>query len=475
MTGPVAEPNANVLVVDDDAEMGGTIVDILALSGIAATAVTSASAAITFARGSHPTVVISDQRLPDMTGLDLCAAIRAIDPDLSLILLTGHASLDTAIAAVGQVDQYLTKPVAPDELLASVIAGTHRTQARRTERRETEQMATRLAAIVEGTDDAVISMTLDGVVTGWNRGAERLYGYAADDAIGQPASILVPEDHPDDLPEILVSIRDGRHVEHFETVRMRRDGSRLHVSLTVSPIHDPSGNVGGASSIARDITDRRAAEELRQELQSSAERHEQALRINDSVVQHLVVAQARLDSGDVDGGAAALDEGLERVRGLIDDLLPEHSSVARGGTAPAESQDARTPSATCSVVIADDSADIRQLVRMLLEMSEEFEVLAEAADGHEAIAAAASHKPNLVLLDHSMPNLDGLTALPTIREVSPESTVVMLSGFSADRLADTAIASGASAYLTKADLATDMVPALKRILNVGDHAKPEAC
>ena len=266
---------AEVLVVDDDAAMAGTVVEILGLRGITAAAVTSATAAITRQRELHPAVVVCDQRLPDMTGLVLCAAIRAIDPDVTLILLTGHASLDSAIAAVGQIDQYLTKPAAPEEVVRSVIAGTQRTAQRRAERQEAEAAATRLAAIIESTHDAVIAMTLDGTITDWNRGAEHIYGYRAEEVIGQPASLLIPPGRPDDITEILNNIRIGQHVEHFETIRMRKDASIVHVSRTVSPIHDATGQVIGASSIARDITDRLAAEQLRRQLE--AELRKQAL------------------------------------------------------------------------------------------------------------------------------------------------------------------------------------------------------
>jgi PAS domain S-box-containing protein len=421
-------------------------------------------------------VVVCDQRLPDMSGLDLCAAIRELDPDVSLILLTGHASLDTAIAAVGQIDQYLTKPAPPDDLVAAVLAGARRTARRRAERRDAEQAATQLAAIIEGTDDAVIAMTLDGTITGWNRGAEQIYGYPAGQVVGRPASILVPPDEPDDLPDLLADIRAGHHVEHFETIRMRADATRLHVSLTVSPIHDTTGQVIGASSIARDITDRLAADELRQQLDSSAARHAQAFQINDSIVQYLVVAQGHLEIGDATSASAAVDEGLVRARGLIDDLLPEENTLPPA--APLELRPA-PPSGlvasedTCTVVLADDSGEIRALTRMVLELAGGFTVVGEAADGHEAIDAAQTHQPDLVLLDHSMPNLDGLTALPVIREVSPGSTVVMLSGFSADRLAESALASGAAAYISKANLASDVVPELQRIMGMDADSSTE--
>jgi PAS domain S-box-containing protein len=462
---------SSVLVVDDDEAMAGTIVEVLGTGGISATAVTTATAAITRERELRPAVVVCDQRLPDMSGLELCAAIRAIDPDVSLILLTGHASLDSAIAAVGQIDQYLIKPVAPDELVQCVVAGAQRSAQRRAERHEAEQAATRLAAIIEGTDDAVVSMTLDGTITGWNGGAERLFGYRAVEAVGQPASILVPSDRPDDLVDILGDIRRGRHVSHFETVRMHKDSSILNVSLTVSPIRTSAGDLVGAAWIARDITDRLAAEELRQQLDSAAARHHQALQINDSIVQYLVVAQAKLQIGDVSGGAAALDESLTRARGLIDELFPSAPpSVESDATAQARSEDAAPiRPGVRRVVVADDSADIRELVRLLLELGDNFAVVAEAADGHEAVAAAGEHQPDLVLLDHSMPNLDGLTALPMIRGAAPESVVVMLSGFSADRLAETALQRGATAYITKADLAGSLVPELERIF--GDEAR----
>lgn len=460
-----------VLVVDDDAAMARSVVEVLALHGTSASAVTSASAAITYQQDHKPSVVICDQRLPDMSGLDLCSAIRAIDPDVFLILLTGHASLDSAIAAVGQIDQYLVKPAAPPDLVAAVTAGTQRTAQRRTERREAEDAATRLAAIVEGTDDAVIAMTLDGVITGWNRGAEHLFGYRSDQVIGRPATMLLPPDHQDDLSEILQRIRSGHHVEHFETVRVGADSGVLHVSLSVSPIHDADGRVVGASSIARDITDRIAADQLRKQLEGSAARHAQALQINDSIVQYLVVAQARLSTGDTTGGAAALDEGLARARGLIDDLLPDPNgtgATTSDGPEGRAGEPVRAPAerSRCTVVIADDSAEIRMLVRMLLEDADGFDVLGEAADGIEAIDAAAVHQPDLVLLDQSMPRLDGLGALPGIRQAAPSSTVVMLSGFSADRLEEAALANGAAAYITKDDLAREMVPALRRIMMV---------
>jgi len=118
----------------------------------------------------------------------------------------------------------------------------------------------RLAAIVESSDDAIISKTLEGIITSWNEGAQRIYGYSSEEAIGRPISMLVPPEHPDEVPEILQKIRRGEKVEHYKTVRVTKDGRRLDISLTVSPIKDAEGNVVGGSAIARDITEREEAE-----------------------------------------------------------------------------------------------------------------------------------------------------------------------------------------------------------------------
>ena len=120
---------------------------------------------------------------------------------------------------------------------------------------------TRLAAIVECSDDAILTKDLDGTITSWNRGAERIFGYTADEAIGQPVTMLIPQDRHDEEPEILGRIRRGEHVDHYETIRQHKDGRLIHISLTVSPLRDERGEIVGASKIARDIDERFRAEE----------------------------------------------------------------------------------------------------------------------------------------------------------------------------------------------------------------------
>jgi PAS domain S-box-containing protein len=117
-----------------------------------------------------------------------------------------------------------------------------------------------LSAIIESADDAIVSKTLDGIITSWNRGAERIFGYKAEEVIGQPMTILIPLDHPDEEPNILARLRRGERIEHYETRRIRKDGRLIDVSLTVSPIKGADGKIIGASKIARNITERKQAE-----------------------------------------------------------------------------------------------------------------------------------------------------------------------------------------------------------------------
>ena len=131
------------------------------------------------------------------------------------------------------------------------------------QRRNGNLAKSRLAAIVESSEDAMVTKDLNGVITSWNTGAERLFGYNADEAIGKPVSILIPSDRENEEPAILQRIRSGERVAHYETVRRRKDGSRIDISLTVSPLRDVTGKVVGASKVARDITERKRAAEQR--------------------------------------------------------------------------------------------------------------------------------------------------------------------------------------------------------------------
>ena len=118
-----------------------------------------------------------------------------------------------------------------------------------------------LAAIVDSSDDAIVSKTLDGVITSWNRGAERLFGYTSAEAVGRNISLIIPADRKAEEDDVLARLRRGQRIDHFETIRQTKDGRQLHISLTVSPVRDARGTVIGASKVARDITDRIRMEE----------------------------------------------------------------------------------------------------------------------------------------------------------------------------------------------------------------------
>jgi len=134
-----------------------------------------------------------------------------------------------------------------------------------TARQRTERAAQQLVAIVESSHDAIVSKDLNGVIMTWNKGAERLFGYSAEEVVGKPITILIPSDRQDEEPAILARIRQGELVDHFETVRRRKDGSLIDISLTISPVRDNEGRIVGASKIARDISERKQAEAKLQE------------------------------------------------------------------------------------------------------------------------------------------------------------------------------------------------------------------
>jgi hypothetical protein len=197
------------------------------------------------------------------------------------------------------------------------------------------------SAIVRSSDDAILSKTLDGTITSWNEGAARMYGYTPEEAIGSNIRMLVPPDRTGEVDEILARIRRGEKVEHFETIRHRKDGSALSVSVSISPLQDASGTIVGASTIARDITDRKEAEAALALYTRQVEQSNRDLERFAYVVSHDLAEPLRMISSFVqllseeigaDAAPAAREyvgfvlDGTTRMRALIDDLL-EYSRV----------------------------------------------------------------------------------------------------------------------------------------------------
>jgi PAS domain S-box-containing protein len=137
--------------------------------------------------------------------------------------------------------------------------------------RKADEASALLSAIVDSSDDAIISKNLNGVITSWNKSAERLFGYKADEAVGKSVTMLIPTDRLDEEPKILERLKRGERVDHFETIRMRKDGSLLNISLTISPVRDADGRIIGASKVARDITEQKRAREVLQNLNADLE------------------------------------------------------------------------------------------------------------------------------------------------------------------------------------------------------------
>ena len=195
-----------------------------------------------------------------------------------------------------------------------------------------------MAAIVASSEDAIISKGLDGIIRSWNAGAERVFGYTADEAVGNPITLIIPAERLDEEPTILERLRKGERIEHFETVRKRKDGKLLNISLTISPVKDDLGRVVGASKVARDITERKEAEEARKDAEVTArllqvqdvERRRIARELHDGVGQLMAaigmnVSQVLREKDRLsDGAASCVVENMS----LIDRATSEIRTVS---------------------------------------------------------------------------------------------------------------------------------------------------
>jgi PAS domain S-box-containing protein len=182
--------------------------------------------------------------------------------------------------------------------------------------RESEQHRRWLASIVESSDDAIVSKNLDGIITSWNRGAERVFGYSAAEAVGQPITIVIPLDRHDEERAILTRIRRGERIDHFEAVRQRKDGSLIAVSLTISPVKNAEGTIVGASKIARDITEQKKNREQIATLAREAEHRSKNLLAN-------VQATVNLSRSDTPEGLKQAIEGRIRALANVNSLFAE--------------------------------------------------------------------------------------------------------------------------------------------------------
>jgi PAS domain S-box-containing protein len=203
-----------------------------------------------------------------------------------------------------------------------------------TEMKRAQEAQNRLAAIIESSDDAIVSKNLDGIITSWNQAAERIFGYAAAEAVGRHIGLIIPSDRREEENDILACLRRGERIDHFETVRQRKDGRKLDVSVTISPVKDTYGRIVGASKVARDITDRKRVERILKEAEFSGrllllqdeERRRVARELHDGAGQLLAAlsmnthAVAREKAALSPRGAQCVEENVSLVEQAISEI-----------------------------------------------------------------------------------------------------------------------------------------------------------
>jgi PAS domain S-box-containing protein len=220
------------------------------------------------AHATHPDVVLMDVSMPGMNGLDATRILRREIPQADVILVSQN---DPKIVAYQAAEVGARAYCSKSDLARNLLPIIERTledrhnhhediSSERFERGHNDQATSLLAAIVDSTDDIIISITTDGIITSWNKAAERAFGYSAKEAIGSHVTLIIPKDRYDEEDDILARVLRGGSVDHFDTVRQRKNGSLIDISLTVSPVKDSNGRVVGASKVAREITERKRAE-----------------------------------------------------------------------------------------------------------------------------------------------------------------------------------------------------------------------
>jgi PAS domain S-box-containing protein len=245
--------------------------------------------AVEKAMSLRPDVVLMDISMPRMNGVEATRIIRQEVPE-SVVILISQNDPHVVARQAAEVDAraYVAKSDISEQLLAAVdkvaaertgsktrldpgeIDFPEKTSSAATDSREiaagniAERMHAEanslLAAIVDSSDDAIISKGIDGIITSWNKAAERMFGHTAKEAIGKHITLIIPADRRDEEAGIIQRLRRGERLEHFETIRVRKDGTEIEISLTISPVKDRSGSIVGASKVARDITERRRSE-----------------------------------------------------------------------------------------------------------------------------------------------------------------------------------------------------------------------
>jgi PAS domain S-box-containing protein len=325
---------------------------------------------------------------------------------------------------------------------------------------ERERSAARFRSVVEASPSGIVVLDRGVVVQANGRAGELLGG----DPVGRPFTAIVP----------------GGEVSGDALDAVGLDGRALRLDVTIAAIEHEPGAAASAAFLS-DASPRLASEALAATLREVQVRRRQALEINDNVVQGLTAAMYALDLGDPAAGSSFVERALSGARHLMNDWLnpPDGSRleagdlVRTGGStleaptseAAAEPEEPETPPARRPrIVVVDDNDDVRRLVRVQIERLGGYEVVGEAVDGVEAVEVVGSSRPDLVFLDLAMPRMDGLEALPLIRQAVPGVRVIVLSGFDEGTIGAKALAAGASRYVEKG-LRLDFRGLIEDVLN----------
>ena len=328
---------------------------------------------------------------------------------------------------------------------------------------ETERAAERFRGLVESSPDAILVLNSRGTILQANGRAAELLG-------AEPAGHTLDEILP---PE---SWTGGQGIE-AKTFH----GLPLVLDLTTAELTE-SSHQGRTAVFLKDASPRLEREAMATRLGESHQRRRQALEINDNVVQGLTSAVYSLEHEDMRQASSFIERTLAAARDMMDDLLEPSGAELHPGdlvrssasrldevtprTDPADDRSGTPESPARRVLIVDDAEDIRTLLRTKLNRSENIEVVGEAGDGVEAVDRARELQPHLVLLDMAMPRMDGLQALPLIRDAVPDVRVIVLSGFNQGTLEQEALAAGADRYVVKGGSMRELVDIIEKVLHV---------
>jgi PAS domain S-box-containing protein len=407
------------------------------------------------------------------------AAVELVGPGPSRHLLAGVAPSDATVTArvscpaTGRVLE-LVAPDAPPavvglavELLQAALDRQAALEEQQRVEHTAREAAARFEALVAAAPDAILVVARDGRITAVNPQAGSLFGYDVAELVGRHVDELLPDALRTHHASLRASYHDDARPRPMGAGRdleaRRADGSLVAVDIGLTPI-DVAGELAVAAFV-RDATARRESEVHRRRLAEAQLRRRQALELNDTVVQGLVSLLWRLDDGETSEARRIAETTLAAARRIMADLLrddldelpadglvrSEHAGIGPIARAPVaeEPPPSEAGDGSRSVLIADDAPDLRFLLRHRLDRADHVHVVAEATDGEQAIELALRHRPDVVLLDLSMPVLDGLEAARRIRASLPGTRIVVLSGYPDEVMRQRALEAGADRYCEK--------------------------